>query len=338
MSANNENILITGASGFLGLHLTRHLLETTGARIHTLSRSSSDHLTALSDANGDRITQHQGSVTDQAAVDAAVAHADTVYHLAGSVSRESKSSKSRVPQTSVYRVHINGTRTVMQAVADAGKDRVLVLSTSGTNGVGEDEDFLADEDTPIAWDIIKAWPYYESKGFTEKEVAKFVAKGLPVKVARPTLLLGPGDYNGSSTGDVVKFLCGDVKAALPGGMSAVDARDVAQVLPALLEKGEAGVGYMLGAQNCTVREFLTQLSQVSGVAAPAMTIPRQAVDKAGPVLKWLSSRRAFGGLKAQTFEMGCYYWYIDSSRAEDELGFEPRPLSETLGDTVDFLR
>lgn len=333
MSTNNEQILITGASGFLGLHLTRHLLETTGARIHTLSRSRSDHLTALSGANGDRISQHQGSVTDQAAVDAAVAQADTVYHLAGSVSRESKAVGA-----SVYTVHINGTRTVLQSVADAGKDRVLVLSTSGTNGVGEDADFLADEDTPVAWDIIKAWPYYESKAFAEKEIAKFVAKGLPVKVARPTLLLGPGDYNGSSTGDVVKFLCGDVKAALPGGMSAVDARDVAQVLPALLEKGDAGVGYMLGAINLTVREFLTQLSQVSGVAAPAMSLPKQVVDKAGPVLKWISGRRAFGGLKAQTFEMGCHYWYIDSSRAEDELGFAPRPLGETLRDTVEFLR
>lgn len=329
MSANNEQILITGASGFLGLHLTRHLLETTTAQIHTLSRSPSDHLTALS---ADRITQHRGSVTDRNAVTAAVAQADTVYHLAGSVSRDKSAS------TSVYRVHIDGTRSVLQAVADAGKDRVLVLSTSGTNGVGEDADFLADEVTPIAWDIIKDWPYYESKAFAEKEIARFVAKGLPVKMARPTLLLGPGDYNGSSTGDVVKFLCGDVKAALPGGMSAVDARDVAAVLPAILEDGEAGVGYLLGAMNLTVREFLSRLSQVSGVAAPAMSIPRKAVDKAGPVLKWLSGTRAFGGLKPQTFEMGCYYWYIDSGRAIDELGFSPRPLSETLGDTVDWLR
>lgn len=331
MSATNEQILITGASGFLGLHLTRHLLETTNAQIHTLSRSTSDHLSALS---ADRITQHQGSVTDRNAVTAAVAQADTVYHLAGSVSRETKGASSG----GVYRVHIDGTRCVLQAVADADKDRVLVLSTSGTNGVGEDEDFLADEDTPIAWDLIKNWPYYESKAFAEKEIAKFVAKGLPVKMARPTLLLGPGDYNGSSTGDVVKFLCGDVKAALPGGMSAVDARDVAAVLPAILEKGEAGVGYLLGAANLTVREFLSRLSQVSGVAAPAMSIPRKAVDKAGPVLKWLSGMRAFGGLKAQTFEMGCYYWYIDSTRAVEEMGFTPRSLSETLVDTVEWLR
>lgn len=329
MSANNEQILITGASGFLGLHLTEHLLATTTAQIHTLSRSTSDHLTALS---ADRITQHKGSVTDRNAVTAAVAQADTVYHLAGSVSRDKSAN------TSVYRVHIDGTRCLLQAVADADKSRVLVLSTSGTNGVGDHADFLADEDSPIAWDIIKDWPYYESKAFAEKEIAKFVRQGLPVKVARPTLLLGPGDYNGSSTGDVVKFLCGDVKAALPGGMSAVDARDVATVLPALLETGEAGVGYMLGAMNLTVREFLSRLSQVSGVAAPAMSIPRKAIDKGGRVLKWLSGMRAFGGLEAQTFEMGCHYWYIDSGRATDELGFAPRALSETLADTVEWLR
>ncbi|MEZ4472589.1 MAG: NAD-dependent epimerase/dehydratase family protein [bacterium] len=308
------------------MHLTRHLRATSSAELHSLGRSHSAHLEGL------EVTQHRGSVTDAETVRAALDGVDTLYHLAGTVTREKDAGPS------VYRVHIDGTRNVLRAAMDAGIQRVVVLSTSGVNGVSDDDDFLATESSPIAWDLIQRWPYYESKAFAEKEIAKFVAAGLPVKIARPTLLLGPGDYQQSSTGDVVKFLCGDVKAALPGGLSFVDARDVAAALPALLEHGEAGVGYLFSALNCTIREFLVLLEQASGVKAPGFVLPRKVIDRAEGVMKWASGLKLFGGLDAQTFEMGCHYWYLDASRAQRDLGFAPRPVGETLKDTVEFLR
>lgn len=323
----SQHILITGASGFLGLHLTRHLRATAPeAELHSLGRSHSDHLDALG------VTQHRGSVTEPADVVAAVQGMDTVYHLAGAVTRDKNAGPS------VYKVHIDGTRNVLRAVADAGLQRVLVLSTSGTVGVSTEADFVATETSPVPWDILQAWPYYESKAFAEKEIATFVAQGLPVKVARPTLLLGPGDYQQSSTGDVVKFLCGDIKAALPGGMSLVDARDVAVVLPTLLERGTPGVGYLLSALNCSIREFLVLLEQASGVKAPGFVLPRKLINRAESLMKWASGLKAFGGLEAQTFEMGCHYWSLDPTRAITELGFRTRPVAETLKDTVAFLR
>ena len=318
-----QPILVTGASGFLGLHLV-HTLRDAGHAVRSLGRRPSERLAALD------VDQHQGSVTDDAALAAAVDGVSAIYHCAGQVSRDKHA------RSGMYRVHIDGTRAVLQAALDTGVSDVLVVSTSGTVGVSDSPDVVATEDSPIAWDLIREWPYYESKAFAEQEVAAFVKRGLPVKMARPTLLLGPGDYNGSSTGDVVKYLCGDIKASLPGGMSAVDARDVAAALPLIMAEGQPGVGYLLGATNCTVREFMLLLEQASGVRAPAMSLPKPVVDRAGGLLKAVSRLRAFGGLEPQTFEMGCHYWYLDSARAK-RIGFAPRPIQDTLRDTIDDL-
>ena len=244
----------------------------------------------------------------------AVRGMDAVYHLAGAVSRDTADSGL------MYDVHIKGTRQILQACHELKVKRVLVASSSGTIGVGTDNDFLADEHSPVPWDLIGEWPYYESKALAEREVQYFVAQGLPVKMVRPTLLLGPGDFNGSSTQDVCSFLSGDVKAALPGGMSFVDVRDVANILPTIMEQGEPGCGYLLGAANIPVRDFLIALEQVSGVKAPSFTLPRGVLRRTGGLFKRMASLPFLGGLDPVTFEMGCHYWYIDSSRAREEFG------------------
>lgn len=317
-------ILITGASGFLGAHLAQVLIDA-GASVRSLGRSPSEALSAMG------VTQIQGSVLSPEDVAKAMDGARAVYHLAGQVSRD----KSQVG--AMHALHVAGTRNVLGAAREAGVEEVLVVSTSGTVAVSEDPDFLGDEDCHYPWDLIGRWPYYESKAFAEKEALRFVAEGFPVKIARPTLLLGPGDTRGSSTEDVVRFLSGKVKAALPGGLSAVDVRDVAQALPALMAKGTPGVGYMLTGMNLSVRDFLLMLEQASGVRAPAIELPKGLVDRTSGLLKRVSRLKSFGDLDEQTFEMGCHYWYVSSERARADFGFSTRPFEDTLRDTVDDL-
>ncbi|MGC6416673.1 MAG: NAD-dependent epimerase/dehydratase family protein [Bradymonadia bacterium] len=320
-----KTILVTGASGFLGYHLVQELLCRDQA-VKTLTRSPNARLASLG------VEQVHGSIVDPDVCLAAVDGVSAVYHVAGTVARTPDDAGF------LYDVHVNGTRNVLDACLQHSVEDVVYVSTSGTVGVGENDDFMATESTPVPWDIIGQWPYYESKALAEREVQHFLGRGLPVRIARPTLLLGPGDYAGSSTGDVARFLGGEIKAALPGGMSLVDVRDVAAVLPTLMAEGTPGVGYLLGAANTKVRDFLVALEQASGVRAPAFTLPTAAVTRAGRLLKSLSSLKAFGGLDRVTFEMGCHYWYIDSTRAQTELGFVARDWAQTLSDTVADIR
>lgn len=320
-------VLVTGASGFLGTHLVG-VLRQLGHEVRSLGRTPSEQLAAHG------VDQRTGSVASLEDCRAAVAGVEAIYHCAGFVSRD----KARAGE--MYDVHVTGTRNILQAAKEAGVTQVLCVSTSGVNGVSKREDFLGREETPYPWDLLRRWPYYESKAWAEKEIALAVAAGLPVKLARPTLLLGPGDRNGSSTGDIVKFLCGDVKAALPGGVSVVDVRDVASVLPRLMDKGEAGVGYLLTGANLPLRDFFLVLEGVSGVEAPRIGVPKSWLDISAidAVFKHTSKWKSMGGLEAQTYEMACHYWYVDAGRARRDLRFAPRELVETLRDTVADLR
>ncbi|MSP72894.1 MAG: NAD-dependent epimerase/dehydratase family protein [Myxococcales bacterium] len=323
-----KTVLVTGASGFLGLHLVS-VLHKQGHTLRSLSRSASPRLEPF------EVDQRRGSVVDLEDCRDAVRGVDAVYHCAGFVSRES----SR--RGEMFDVHVSGTRNILRACKEAGIEDVLVVSTSGTVGVSKRPDFLGREDSPVPTALLRDWPYYESKVYAEKEVMDFVAQGFPVKLARPTLVLGPGDHTSSSTGDVVKFLCGDVKASLPGGVSAVDVRDVAAVLPSLMEVGTPGLGYLLTGTNLPLRDFLILLSELSGVRAPALELPRKLLSEnvwLRDLLGHASQLKFMGGLDKQTFDMACHYWYVDSSRAVTELGFAPRPLAETLADTIEDLR
>ena len=317
--APTQLAVVTGGRGFLGVHLCRSLIKE-GWRVLSLARGHSDTLASMG------VEQARVDVTDRDALLEACEGADALYHLAGRVSRDPEDASS------MYTLHLRGTQNFIHVVETLKLTRALYLSTSGVVGVSESEQ-LADEDSKIPWPLVRRWPYYESKAFAEEEVRRACERGLPIKIARPALFLGPGDPTGDSHTDVLLFLGGDIKAALPGGLCAVDARDVASFLPTLMEKGTPGVGYLLGAQNLSVRAYLNQIAQISGVKAPLLDLPRGWIDRAEGPLKWISKQKVFGGIDPLTFEMGCHFWYIDSARAI-EIGFEPRPLSETLLDAL----
>src|SRR5207302_9724248 len=125
----------------------------------------------------------------------------------------------------MMRVHIDGTRRVLEAAAAAGVRRVVLASTSGTIAVSRKAEVL-DETAPHPTDIVSGWPYYLSKIYQEKLALDLGATlGLEVIVVNPSLLLGPGDERTSSTGDVRRFLRREIPVVPEGGVSFVDARD-----------------------------------------------------------------------------------------------------------------
>lgn len=320
--------LVTGATGFLGSHLALSL-AAQGHQVVAMARST---VRAPSHAN---ITAVKGDILDADALRVHTAGCDGVFHCAGRVSRDPADS------TMLWETHVVGTRRVLEAARAADVRRVVYASTSGTIAIGDDPDYVANEDSPTPLRFIERFAYYRSKLYAEHEALEHAKKGLDVVVVNPSLLLGPGDTHGSSTGDVKKFLDGRIPMTPAGGMAYVDARDAAEGMLLAMEKGTAGRRYLLNASNCTLGEFFGRLSRLSGVKAPMFRMAKGttlARVGAGLLERAAKAIGVEAPVDAVSAEMGQLFWYCDSSRAEKELGWRARDPIETLADTVSELR
>ena len=198
---------------------------------------------------------------------------------------------------------------------------------------------IATEEDVAPISVVGRWPYYLSKIYQEKAALRFHRDtGLPVVVLNPSLLLGPGDARLSSTDVVFKFLERHIPAMPGGGLSFVDVRDAARAFVAALTRGRTGERHLLGGANMTFADFFGRLSRLSGVPAPRVRLP-SGMNVAGARLleRFHAWREKEPPLSPEEVEMGECWWYVDSTKAERELGFSPRDPQETLHETVRFV-
>ena len=319
-------VLVTGATGFLGEHLCRVLVEQ-GHAVRGLARTRSAILADLG------VEHVRGDVLSGPELDHALEGVAAVFHLAGAVSRDPGDAQR------MMRLHVDGTRRVLERMAAAGASRMVLASTSGTIGVSKQEEIL-DESAPYAEEIVAGWPYYASKIYQERLAFEHGERlGIEVVAVNPSLLLGPGDRRLSSTGDVRKFLKRQIPTIPDGGINFVDARDAAAATAAALACGRAGERYLLGGPNWTTKEFFARLGRVANVAPPRLSLP-PAWNKWGAsvvegLYRWRGKEPPVDRISV---EMAEHYWWIDSSKAARELGFSARDPQLTLVDTVAYLR
>jgi dihydroflavonol-4-reductase len=319
-------VLVTGATGFLGEHLCRVLVER-GHTVRGLARTRSAILADLG------VEYIRGDVLAGPELDRALDGARAVCHLAGAVSRDPDDAQR------MMRLHVDGTRRVLERMAAAGVPRMVLASTSGTIGVSKDEAIL-DETAPYAEDIVAGWPYYASKIYQERLAFEHGTRlGIEIVAVNPSLLLGPGDRRLSSTGDVRRFLRREIPTIPDGGVSFVDARDAAEATAAALERGRAGERYLLGGPNWTTKEFFARLGRIAHIAPPRLKLPPSWARWGAGVMEELYRWRGKPPpVDRISVEMAEHYWWIDSAKAERELGFAARDPQLTLVDTVAYLR
>jgi dihydroflavonol-4-reductase len=328
--AAGDITLITGATGFLGAHLVAELVRRGAGALRVMQTGRAP---AWLEEPALGIEVVRGSVTSASDLAAAMKGVARVYHLAGLVSHKAEDARR------MYAVHVDGTRLLCQAAVDAGVQRIVLSSTSGTIAVSRRADADLDEDSPPPIDIIGRWPYYTSKLYQEEVARRACGARVELVMVNPSLLLGPGDDRLSSTRLVLQYLGREIPMSPSGGVNFVDVRDVARVLPIAMEQGAAGARYLLGGANYSFDELFGRLERMTKVPGPWV--------KGRGRIPWLASRaqaavyRQLGRtppVEPAAVDMAGHFWYFESRKAIVELGFAAREATETLLDTVRYLR
>ncbi len=327
LAKTEKRILITGGTGFLGTHIVRQLLDAGETNLKVMASRVPDW---MKDAG---IEAAEGSVCDREDLAKACKNVSTIFHLAGKVSRDNDDAAA------MNKIHLEGTRLLCEAAKEAGVPTMVLASSSGTVAVSEDEQIF-DETFPQPVDILTRWAYYASKYYQERTaIENFDGDGRRLVILNPSLLLGPDDERLSSTKPVLDFLARKIPYSPSGGLNFVDARDAAAAFIAALEKGRHQEKYLLGAANMTFEQFFGRLARLSGVSAPMLKVPKKLAMAGSSFINSIYKNWGkVSPIMPNEVEQAEYFWYFDSTKAEEELGFTARDPQETLQDTITYLR
>lgn len=315
--------LVTGATGFVGWHVARLLIER-GHKVRALARTPA----AVRELDCETV---QGDLRDKDSLRRAVAGCGLVFHVAADYRLWVRDADA------MYESNVKGTQNVLEAARAAGAERVVYTSTVGCIGVPEGAS--GNESNPVSLDQMTG-PYKRSKFLAEQAAIKFADSGFPVVIVNPTAPVGDHDWKPTPTGRIiVDFLRGAMPAYVDTGLNLIDARDTAEGHLLACEKGRAGERYILGAENLTLLEIFQRLECLSGRKAPATRIPYAMALAAGAVsTAWARISGSEPRAPLDAVRMAKKKMWVSHAKAERELGFRPGPVDPALRRAIDWFR
>jgi dihydroflavonol-4-reductase len=308
--------LVMGASGFLGSHVTRQLVEG-GDRVRVWVRQSSSTV-AFDDLDVERI---HGDLTDDAAIRAAMKDVDTVFYCIVDAR-----AWLRDPAP-LFATNVESLRNVLDAAVEVGVPKFVFCSTVGTIGLVKSG--LADETTPHNWRRLGG-PYVESRIQAEELVLRYHREfGLPAVVLNVGTTFGPRDHGPTPHGKLLRSAArGKMPAyAKDASMEVVGIEDAARAFLLAEERGRPGERYIISERCLPTKEIFGIAADEGGSAPPRFGIPRPAMRVIGAVGGATSRALGRDSVVTPTSVRLLYVQTaLDHSKATRELGWEPRPI------------
>ena len=316
-------VAVTGASGHIGANLVRALLAE-GRPVRALVHCDARALEGL------ELETVRGDICDIQSLRQAFDGAETVYHLAAHVSIRS----NEWPW--LESVNITGTRNVVDACLDRGVKRLVHFSS--IHAIQQEPfDRPVDESSPLVGRR-RYLPYDCSKADSEREVCKGINRGLDAVIINPTGVIGPYDYKPSHFGEaLLKMARGTLPGLVNGGFDWVDARDVVQAAIKAEHGAPRGSQYILSGHWASIKQLALLVEELTGVATRGPVFPLWIAGCAAPAItvfdRACRHRSLYTRASLKTLHSNCN---ISHDKAAWELGFNPRPLKETIGDTLEW--
>lgn len=269
---------------------------------------------------------------DPSSLKALVENADIIFHLAAVISIRGKKDKE------ILSHNVEGTRNILNAAAEASVKRFIHFSSIHAL-IQEPHDQILDETRPLA---INDWMVYSrSKALAEREVLNFCESGLDGVILNPTAVLGPYDYQPSLLGRALILLAqGRLPFMVPGGYDWVDVRDVVHAAYSSIKKARKGERYILSGYWRDLKELSYIVSKYIDCKPPRISCPHWLAKIGLPFINTYCSLIRKEPLytydSLNTIRTG--HRSISHQKAFHELDFSPRPLEDTIKDTLEWFR
>jgi dihydroflavonol-4-reductase len=314
-------VFLTGATGFVGGHVSRALLAS-GYRVRALVRPASRPLPEVAG-----LTVVSGDVTRSGELLRSMEGCSYLMHVAALY------SFAPAHRPDIRRTNVQGTAGILEAARIAGIEKAVVTSSSATVGPAR----AGRPATEAQWAVARVSDsrYHASK-IEQERVA--LAAQVPVTLVLPTTPVGPGDWRPTPTGKmVVDFMKGRIFASLGGGLNLVAVEDVAAAHVSALENGRPGERYLVGGENLTLDELWKRLADICGRRAPSWRMPYSLAaalgwgdELRGRVTALAGRARSVPLVPLEGVQMAKYEMWVDDAKARAELGHRPTPVAEAL--------
>lgn len=326
MKASAE-VLVTGATGHLGNVLIEKLIDQ-GNRVRALIFPGED-TTSLNDFDIERV---EGDILKPGDIREAVTGVRYVYHLASLI------SIGGVSEDLVRRVNVQGTRNVALACRESGVERMVYVSSIHAlerpeEGCMIDERLSYDPGNP-------AGEYDRSKAEASLEVERLTTTGLDAVIICPTGIIGPSDYRRSELG---RMLCLWMKQKphwmIDGYFDFVDVRDVADGLISGCRHGVSGETYILSGSRINLATLRKLVQKEAGSHSAQLMVPAKLALLGAKAVYPL--QRFFGrttGFTPYSIETVLSNSHISHAKAKAVFGYSPRPIEESVRDSVEWWR
>ncbi len=320
--------IITGATGYVGGVFAKKLLSE-GCKVIGFARSEKKAKRVFKDNMPIMV---YGDITKKEDVERLFDGACENFVVIHTVAKVSIGEASK---SELQSVTVDGTKNV---VAECVKRKVRkLIHVSSTESLPKDVELDRDLKGYMPMPEKSSKGYGRTKAMADKIVLE-ASKDLDVSIIMFASVIGPGDYtNGHMQQMFIDYIEGRLPASIKGGYNDFDIRDVADVLPQIVERSRAGECYIFAHEPNTINDSLVVIAEKLG-KKKLVTLPIWLAYVGVPIfaiMSKLSGKRplytssALATLKEKAdFPIG---------KSVKEFGYNPRPLRETVSDQVDFL-
>lgn len=313
-------IAVIGATGLIGQHVARAVVAR-GDTLRVVHRAGSK----LQSLDVLPFETAEADLDDRAALSRALAGADAVIHCAGYYPRHFNQTEEEL--ATAQRQMLNFCEAAM---ASGCIKAVYVSAASVLNKPPEAP--LADETMRFAREPSRDNPFRLIKWHQERIAEEYVARGLPLVFAIPSMVFGEYDHGPTAGRIIVGIANGTLRHFVACRRNVIAGADLAEGLLRCVDAGHPGERYLLAGSNIAFGELVGKIAAAARVAPPKQVPLVVARAMAGlQALRYRLTGKV-PSLKSTEIAMIVAGKFLDTSKAARELGFEARiPVDEAIG-------